>query len=806
MKKLTIIFISLIVFTFNVRSQITKQDIQDVANTFLRNNGNSVEKTSATLEPIAIQSTNNEALAYVVELNPGYIIISPSKELSPIIAYSFKNDFNFKESSNNMLLDIVKMDMKGQLSYLENIKSTDDLEKIDLNKKKWDNYIEGSITSLKATTQIGPLLTDIWGGVNCYTDEGVMVYVGNYYTPNHYSPGCVATSLSQILNYYEWPKTGVGSHTDDDNRGSTRGDFYADFSATTYDYANMLDEYQGVPSTDDQRAAMGLLAYHCGIAVDMDYEDYGGTSNVNRSPYALNAYFRSTGHHEYLSSYSSFWSNFNENLETGAPLHLAVYATNGAGHAIVCDGYEVPDGTSTEYYHLTMGWWGAANGWYNLKGSFSAGGYSIVSAAVFDIYPDPLMLSPEIVDDSYTIKWEVSQQLNWEAFELQQSYNGGSWTTISNNITETNYTLTLTDPGNYRYQVRAKVNGVFHDDNYSEPVNVSIEGEITEGDLVYLDFDGDDSFFIRDNSDNDFDISSNWTIETWVNVDNYTVGTYPVIIDRRTVFSMYLVADDEGDYGIRFVARKSQGSISASVRTDYSSTYLHFGEWYHVAVTRDGYTTRIFINGQEVDSSTDSDFNLTATSYALNIGARYWGSYDRYLDGKIDGVSISAEAKYTTDFTPERFEQFIPNSNSVLLVPMQEGVGTILSDLSGNFTNITLRSDPNLANWLYESLLKSSTAITSSNVEIESSISNSLEIYPNPASDYLFLNLERNQGATVQIKLFDINGKVAKIKNLETIDGNQVLKMDISTLKQGIYILQLITPDKSFKKKIIIEK
>ena len=48
--------------------------------------------------------------------------------------------------------------------------------------------------------RVAPLVKTKWGQGNS---------VWNYYTPNNYVCGCVATAAAQIMKYFEWPKTSV---------------------------------------------------------------------------------------------------------------------------------------------------------------------------------------------------------------------------------------------------------------------------------------------------------------------------------------------------------------------------------------------------------------------------------------------------------------------------------------------------------------------------------------------------------------------------------------------------------------------
>jgi len=70
---------------------------------------------------------------------------------------------------------------------------------------------------------------------------------------------------------------------------------------------------------------------------------------------------------------------------------------------------------------------------------------------------------------------------------------------------------------------------------------------------------------------------------------------------------------------------------------------------------------------------------------------------------------------------------------------------------------------------------------------------NNINVYPNPASDKLFIN-----GLTdIDITFFDINGK--EIFNISKANGS----IDISALPQGVYIVKFRSADKIIVKRVI---
>lgn len=691
-----------------MKAQISEIELIKATNSYINNDvifsKNNFKKRKNNINVV---KDNNVQIAYIVELGPeGFIVFSPSKDLYPVIAYSEIGSFDYYQNEYNSVLTLLQSDLGCQLETLNSGNLTEKQKLIiKSNREAWDNLINNKLGKSKYDYEYGPNLPDVWGGVNSVDDNNNTIYVGNYYTPNHYSPGCVATSLSQILHMFEWPPIGQGEHTNQDNQNSSWGDYYSSFGRKWYNWDNMLDLYHHQASTDAERRAMGALAYQCGTALDMDYENSGSTSNVSKTPGVLNNYFRSTGHYE-ASSWFEFWPRLRENIKKGYAAQLAISdRTKLVGHAMVCDGWRQIIGED-KYYHMNNGWWGTCNAWYRIQVSFSDCGYDYVDGAVLDILPDP-MFEDEVIWDTndtktFTIRWNVSSHLNWDAFELQEDKdNSGTWTTLSNSITDTFYVRTVPSEGVYKYRVRAKSNNTFYADSYSEILRVPVEK------IVYLNFDGDDSFFLKDNTEPEYgnitdrlDIYDTWTIETWLEVDSRVSGTYPVVFDRKTVFSMYLISDADGggDYGIRFVARDVSGNITASVQSDVNSN-IFYNEWVHVAITRDGTNTKMFINGGEVDVSTDADFSLSSTTNALNIGARYWASYERYLDGRIDELRISDTARYASNFCPDRFYRFQRDTNTRVLLHMDAFIGSTVKEYSYNFINPTLRASTNDPAW-----------------------------------------------------------------------------------------------------------
>jgi hypothetical protein len=92
----------------------------------------------------------------------------------------------------------------------------------------------------------------------------------------------------------------------------------------------------------------------------------------------------------------------------------------------------------------------------------------------------------------------------------------------------------------------------------------------------------------------------------------------------------------------------------AGVSTLFSTSTISTGQWYHVAVSRSGTTTRIFIDGTLEDTEASDTTSYNYSTDDLLIGRNGWndsGSQGFY--GYIDEVRITKGVARYTDTFPE---------------------------------------------------------------------------------------------------------------------------------------------------------
>lgn len=72
-----------------------------------------------------------------------------------------------------------------------------------------------------------------------------------------------------------------------------------------------------------------------------------------------------------------------------------------------------------------------------------------------------------------------------------------------------------------------------------------------------------------------------------------------------------------------------------------------------------------------------------------------------------------------------------------------------------------------------------------------------MSIYPNPASDQLNIKFNLARNLEVRLKLSDISGRTQYVRKIKDHNGAALITMDFSPYASGVYLLQVVTTDKT---------
>jgi len=157
--------------------------------------------------------------------------------------------------------------------------------------------------------------------------------------------------------------------------------------------------------------------------------------------------------------------------------------------------------------------------------------------------------------------------------------------------------------------------------------------------------------------------SGDWTVESWINLSAINKFNNIVSFGRDQASGLSF---DLSDSNRLRVMGQIDGSWTVVAQ---GATGLSADTWYHVAFVRNGSSFKIYLDGIEDGSGTNSGSITDPTSdadSALRVG--YWyilaGTF-RYFSGYIDDLRVTkGVARYTSDFTPP--PMLLPNTKALL--------------------------------------------------------------------------------------------------------------------------------------------
>jgi hypothetical protein len=375
--KIKYILLSLIVFSSLFRSHannVSKDLAALVAKNFYYQAINS--QHPADFNAIKITDTytiTEKGIIYYYIFNikdGGFVIVSAEDARSPIIAYSFENNYSEENPSPEFTWW-----MSG---YKEQIKSAIE-NKLTADHKTKEQWMKlSTFNTYKKNTldnTVGPFITTKWnqgGPFNelCPTDNAC----------GHVLVGCVAVAMGQLLNYYKYPLQGLNQHC----YYSAYGNLCSHYGDSTYNWNAMVNK----PLSSCIPVAS--LLYQCGVAVDMMYGCDASGAYSNDVPDALINYFgySNSAQLEDRDSYNQTqWETMiQQQLNQNRPLYYSGFGTPG-GHAFNCDGYKVVGSTTS--YHFNWGWGGSSDGWFDINNvnGFNNGQAIIVNSVPGNGYP-----------------------------------------------------------------------------------------------------------------------------------------------------------------------------------------------------------------------------------------------------------------------------------------------------------------------------------------------------------------------------------------------------------------------------------
>lgn len=333
---------------------------------------------------------------YVGADGKGFVLLAADDRVRPVLAYSLNGEWPM-ESDNHASAQLPAHVVAWINGYQREMASVIEAgaapsEKVKEEWKRW----ETGVSQGKNTTSVAPLLTSRWSQNPPYNNHCPYDAASS----THAVTGCVATAMSQVMRYWQWPEVGYSSHS---YTWSSYGALSANFDSTYYHWSLMPDTLTSANSSEEIDA-VATLVYHAGVAVEMMYSPSGsgaysfstGELDFPSAENALKTYFRYNpmlvSHHKGEYSDTEWDAMMRAELDAGRPvLYGAAEPYMRSGHAFVIDGYD-----NMGMFHVNWGWGGRLDAWYTIDslapGAGSLGGtpyyrFTGTADALFEVYP-----------------------------------------------------------------------------------------------------------------------------------------------------------------------------------------------------------------------------------------------------------------------------------------------------------------------------------------------------------------------------------------------------------------------------------
>ncbi len=379
MKRYTILVLMawavLLVSAANVNEQAARQLAMDfIGQKGTRSAATTLERVYLPLETTAAQWSATDAPVYAFNCSGGgYVLVSGDERAASVLGFSRQGSLD---------ADRMPLNMRNWLqSYA----------------KKIERLQQGRVTLRRAATRaasdksdIEPILNTTWGQdypYNLHTPQLRLKWESRD-TTIHAAAGCVATAMSQVLNYYRYPAetlaevesyTGTAQVPVYSSRKEKVDTLLVDYKTeavakgTAIDWEHIVDNYDIYDefgnlssyynNTAEEREAVSRLMQYCGVASEMEYGFESGTwvASACTALYNMFGYKGCYVLYQYDYDDDQEWVDvvYNEISEAGPVMFSGNTPTQG-GHEFVLDGYQSVDGK--DYFHVNWGWDGMSDG------------------------------------------------------------------------------------------------------------------------------------------------------------------------------------------------------------------------------------------------------------------------------------------------------------------------------------------------------------------------------------------------------------------------------------------------------------
>ena len=685
----------------------------------------------------------------------GFIIVSATDLASPVLAFSLES--NFSEGTG---ADLYMENYKEQLSFL-----TQNPEAALASSKAWNHYLASDFqpySSTKGTPCVEPLVTTRWTQDIYYNTMCPTNPQSDYSVDGRSLVGCVALTMANILYYYRYPEHGTGTvsyipreYSDDNTEVIyTYPKQTVNYGQATYDYDAMYNE---LTAYDGELAK---LIYHCGVSVRMNYGHEGSGSH---SVYALTAlqdhyFFSSHAQFRSVSDYvdSQEWIDLaKEELDAHRPLFFSGQSAAGGGHAWIVDGYITVNDIT--YFHVNWGWAGSDNGYFQI-GNMVSSGYGNFNVAGTNTMMTSLM------PDSAAIAKPAESFKRVTASTGTISDGAGNMKYAQNS--NRRWVLACPDATGYRFQFsKLKVKA-------GDKVKIYNGG--TEASGVKQEFSGD--YLMA--ACNDYS-----PLGDGIHAD-YAGESLPgaITVNADSVLVVFTsTATSETDYG--FVLDYKVTGFSKTGCSDQTLTagYAVLTDKPGNASSDDTYAS---------DNVCEYTLNLRFTNQLVCAFHKFDLKQGDFVDIYNQASAAGSNKKLIAHFDADN----LPTQVYTYDVPTFNYAGSPISRFIIRFVSDNKEQG---SGFEFEYYAKNTGISQFDNVEVN--------LYPNPATSYVNVEVASDEAQQFNAKVVDMMGKTVYENQFNHNGGSEMYQIPVNSFAKGVYFLHLNSTNGSHVQKFIVE-
>ena len=801
---------------------------------------------------VAAQYGYSEFFIFNNTAGKGYVIMAADDCVTPILGYSYENNFDDGELPPNF-----KAWLDG---YAEQIRAAVAIKAQATAeiRSDWECLRQSKPLPIKSENAVSPLVQTKWNQAPYYNAQCPYDDNANVRTVT----GCVATAMAQIMKYWSYPMHGLGNHSYVPSSHPEYGTLYVDFSAVNYQWSNMPN------SVTSDNSAVATLMYHCGVSVDMMYgiptaPDYGSAAYIIDygsgracAEIAFKTYFdyKSTLHGVKKNDYSdSQWiALLKTELDNARPMLYGGFSSSG-GHAFVCDGYD-----NNNYFHFNWGWGGTYNDYFYINSlNPSSYNYSQNQQAIIGIEPNQsgggggggttgfalsYYSNPVMSETEYWFYEDLSVYAE-VANRGDKSFTGyiGAgvfrknendeyvflkvmkyWDRTSNPLQSGKYIYGNLEcqagppylPGSYGVAMLYSLDGqlwnfidrnnfqdAFFDIIYEQDIETFSDFQILTGDYLYYGTDatvnvsvwnsGSETFYGR------FRVNLSNLDGSWAQ----NIGIYDCTDGLGA--DLYYVN------GINFT-----GEITVQPGSYYLElAYQNSGEstWYYAGAYAYQNPVRVEVVAASVNSDQYEANNTASNAYRLpcnitgNLATISTTGANLHNGTDIDFYKIQLDAGMNYFITPRLHDSYNTGNSTYYTVDAMYAYSTDGVNWSDFYDDVMetffVRGGNTLYFWIMP-YFEGKTGTYQLDIKvvpttgIDESEEHLFSVYPNPVKDVVNVDCKDLE----QIYLFNAVGQ-----NIESfsVEGNDKVQIDMSGLPSGVYILQAVSQGRTLTRQIV---